>query len=53
MKSLLAILFVVVLAAALMGCSCNPCNQCNPCGPCQVAPVYQSPCCPAPGGGIG
>ncbi len=53
MKIVIALLVLVVAAGGMLGCSsCNPCNDCNPCEPCVAAPVYQSPCCPAPTGGV-
>lgn len=56
MKKFVVVLALVISVGALVGCSCNnPCNQPNQCDPCQPsvsAPVYQSPCCPAPSGAV-
>jgi hypothetical protein len=49
MRTLIALAALAVGAVILIGCNCF---SCNPCDPCVTAPVYQSPCCPAPSGGI-
>ena len=54
MKSVIAILVLVLRPSPSPAASSyNACNQPNPCNPCQEGPVYQSPCCPAPSGGMG
>ena len=52
MKKIVIALALVLAVGLLSGCNCDPCNTCNPCEPCVAAPVYQSPCCPAPSGGV-
>jgi hypothetical protein len=42
---------VVALLGSLGFAGCNSCCP-NPCNQCCPEPVYQSPCCPAPSGGI-
>jgi hypothetical protein len=48
MKYVIAVMALVIAAGVFVGCSSCP----NPCDPCVTAPVYQSPCCPAPSGGV-
>jgi hypothetical protein len=52
MKTFVLALALVLTLGLVAGCCADPCNQCNPCEPCVAAPVYQSPCCPAPSGGV-
>jgi hypothetical protein len=52
MRKIVIALALVLAIGVVAGCSCDPCNQCNPCEPCVAAPVYQSPCCPAPSGSV-
>lgn len=52
MRKIVLVLALVAAVTAVAGCNCDPCNTCNPCEPCVAAPVYQSPCCPAPSGGV-
>jgi hypothetical protein len=49
MRTLIALAVLAVGAVVLIGCNCF---SCNPCDPCVTAPVYKSPCCPAPAGGV-
>jgi hypothetical protein len=50
MKTVIALVALFVVAGALAGC--NAMDPCNPCNTCVSAPVYQSPCCPAPSGSV-
>ncbi len=51
MRKFVVLLALVVAVGTMVGCS-SPCNPCQPCQPCVAAPVYQSPCCPAPSGAV-
>ena len=50
MKKALAIIAIIGAAGLMAGCSALGCGSCEP-DPC-CEPVYVSPCCPAPSGGI-
>ncbi len=50
MKKALAIIAIIGAAGLMAGCNALGCGGCEP-DPC-CEPVYVSPCCPAPSGGI-